>query len=150
MTTIPDDVLDLLRGPCLCYVATTMPSGSPQLTQVWADTDGEHVVLNIVEGSQKERNLRRDPRVAIALSDRANPSRYVQIRGAVVEMTTEGAADHIEALSQKYTGGPYAWWGGRDTVRVKVLIEARRVAGSGGQRRGSSGNAASSDIVASR
>ena len=64
-------------------------------------------------------------------------------------MTTEGGADHIEALSEKYTGGPYAWWGGRDTVRVKVLIEARRVAGSGGQLRGSSGNAASSDIVAS-
>ena len=150
MTAIPTDVLDLLRGRCLCYVATTMPSGAPQLTQVWADTDGEHVVLNIVEGSQKERNLRRDPRVALAVSDPANPRHYVQIRGSVVEMTTEGGSDHIEALSQKYTGGPYAWWGGRDQVRVKVLIEARRVAGSGGQRRGSGGNAGTSDIVASR
>jgi PPOX class probable F420-dependent enzyme len=150
MTAIPTDVLDLLRGPCLCYIATTMPNGSPQLTQVWADTDGEHVVLNIVEDSQKERNLRRDPRVALAVSDPANPHHYVQIRGSVVEMTTEGGSDHIEALSQKYTGGPYAWWGGRDTVRVRVLIEARRIAGSGGQRRGSRGNASATDIVASR
>jgi PPOX class probable F420-dependent enzyme len=150
MRTIPDDVLDLLRGPCLCYVATTMPSGSPQLTQVWADTDGEHVVLNIVEGSQKERNLKRDPRVALAVSDPQNLHHYVQIRGSVVEMTTEGGSDHIEALSQKYTGGPYAWWGGRDTVRVKVLIEVRRVAGSGGQRRASGGNPTAPDIVASR
>jgi PPOX class probable F420-dependent enzyme len=134
---IPDDVLELLRGPCLCYLATTMPDGSPQLTQVWADTDGEQVVLNIVEGSQKERNLRRDPRVAVAVSDPANPHHYVQIRGSVLEMTTEGGADHIEALAQKYTGRPYAWYGGRDQVRVKVLIEARRVAGSGGQRRAS-------------
>ncbi len=138
MTAIPDEVLDLLRTPCLCYVATTMPSGAPQLTQVWADTDGEHVVINIVEGSQKERNLQRDPRVAVVLSDLAHPSRYVQVRGSVVEMTTEGGSDHIEALSQKYTGGPYTWWGGTDQVRVKVLIEARRVLGSGGQRRGGS------------
>jgi len=139
MPTIPDDVLDLLRTPCLCYVATTMPSGAPQLTQVWADTDGEHVVINIVQGSQKERNLRRDPRVALVVSDPAHPSRYVQIRGSVVEMTTEGGSDQIEALSQKYTGGPYVWWGGTDQVRVTVLIEARRVLGSGGQRRGSIG-----------
>jgi PPOX class probable F420-dependent enzyme len=143
---IPDDVLALLRTPCLCYVATTMPSGSPQLTQVWADTDGEHVVLNIVEGSQKERNLRRDPRVALAVSDAGNPHHYVQIRGSVLEMTTEGGADHIEALAQKYTGRPYAWYGGHDRIRVRVLIEARRVSGSGGQRRG--GNAGTSDIVA--
>jgi hypothetical protein len=65
-------------------------------------------------------------------------------------MTTEGGSDHIEALSQKYTGGPYAWWGGRDRVRVKVLIEVRRVAGSGGQRRGPGGNGGTSDTVASR
>lgn len=139
MPVIPDDVLALLRSACLCYIATTMPDGSPQLTQVWADTDGEHLVLNIVEGSQKERNLKRDPRVAVAISDPRSPSRYVQIRGSVVEMTTEGGSDHIEALSEKYTGGPYAWWGGRDQVRVKVLIEARRVLGSGGQRRGPAG-----------
>lgn len=139
MTAIPDDVLALLRTPCLCYVATTMPSGAPQLTQVWADTDGEHVLINIVQGSQKERNLKRDPRVALVVSDPARPSHYVQIRGSVVEMTTEGGSDHIEALSQKYTGGPYAWWGGRDTTRVRVLIEARSVSGSGGQRRGSAG-----------
>jgi PPOX class probable F420-dependent enzyme len=127
-----------------------MPDGSPQLTQVWADTDGEYVVLNIVAGSQKERNLRRDPRVAVAVSDPERLHHYVQIRGSVVEMTTEGGSDHIEALSQKYTGGPYAWWGGRDQVRVRVLIEARSITGSGGQRRAPRGNAGTSDIVASQ
>jgi PPOX class probable F420-dependent enzyme len=127
-----------------------MPDGSPQLTQVWADTDGEYVVLNIVAGSQKERNLRRDPRVAVAVSGPERLHHYVQIRGSVVEMTTEGGSDHIEALSQKYTGGPYAWWGGRDQVRVRVLIEARSITGSGGQRRAPRGNAGTSDIVASQ
>ncbi len=127
--TLPDELLALLRGRALCYVATLMPSGSPQLTQTWVDTDGEYVLINIVKGMQKARNLQRDPRVAVAVSDPAAPSFYHQVRGRVVEMTTEGGVESIEALSHKYTGGPYAWYGGRDQVRLVVKIEAERISG---------------------
>jgi PPOX class probable F420-dependent enzyme len=125
--TLPDELLALLRSPALCYVATVMADGSPQLTQTWVDTDGEHVVINIVQGMQKARNLERDPRVAVAVSAPTAPSSYYQIRGRVIEVTSEGGEASIEALSLKYTGGPYAWYGGRDQVRLTVTIEAERV-----------------------
>ncbi|HEY0374214.1 MAG TPA: PPOX class F420-dependent oxidoreductase [Amnibacterium sp.] len=122
---LPDDVAALLKRRAICYLATTMPDGSPQLTLTWADTDGEHVLVNTVVGHQKARNVERDPRVSVALSDPSDPTRYTQIRGSVVEATTEGAALHIEELSQRYTGGPYAWWGGRDQQRIILKIAPR-------------------------
>jgi len=128
---LTQDVLDLLRRPSTCYIATTMADGSPQLTQTWVDTDGEHVIINSVQGFLKVKNIERDPRVAVAIADPDNAFRYFQIRGQVVEMTTEGGADHIEMMSQKYTGGPYAWYGGRDQVRVIITIEAEKISGMG-------------------
>jgi PPOX class probable F420-dependent enzyme len=128
---LPEGLLDLLRKPSPCFVATVNPDGSPQLTQTWVDTDGEHVLVNTVEGSQKIRNLRRDGRVTLNVVDADQLARYFRIRGRVVSISTEGGVDHIEALSQRYTGGPYAWYGGRDQVRVIVTIEAEQVAGIG-------------------
>ncbi|MFK4145201.1 PPOX class F420-dependent oxidoreductase [Streptomyces sp. NPDC004065] len=122
-----DDVVALLRRPSICFLATTMPDGSPQLTQTWVDTDGEHVLINSVESSQKTRNIARDPRVAVAVADPAQPASYVQIRGRVTRVSTEGAVDHIEALSRKYLGGPYPWFGGRDQVRVVYRIRPERI-----------------------
>lgn len=128
---LPDDVLDLLRQPSICYIATTMPDGSPQLTQTWVDTDGEHVVINTVQGFQKLKNIDRDPRVAVAVSPPDDTSRFVQVRGRVINMTTDGAVDHIEMLSQKYLGMPYPWYGGRNQVRVIITIEAEKISGTG-------------------
>lgn len=128
---LPQDVLEMLRKPATCYVATIMADGSPQLTQTWVDTDGEHVVINTVEGFLKLRNIARDPRVAVAIDDPENRFRYKQIQGRVVETTTEGGAEHIEALSRKYTGQPYAWYGGRDQVRMIVKIQADKISGQG-------------------
>ena len=110
---LPQSLLTLLAQPSTCYVATTMPDGSPQLTQTWVDTDGEHILVNTVQGYQKIRNMERDPRVAVTVSDPANPSRYFAVRGRVLEVTPEGAADHIEKLAPRYLGGPYPWFGGR-------------------------------------
>ena len=124
---LPEGLVALLRRPAPCFVATLMPDGSPQLTETWVDTDGEHIVINVVDGMQKIRNVARDPRVAVAVCDAADPSRYYAVRGRVVKTTTEGGADHIEALSQRYTGGPYAWWGGRDQVRVILTIAAEKI-----------------------
>jgi PPOX class probable F420-dependent enzyme len=124
---LTEPLLELLRQPSTCYLATLMPDGSPQLTQTWVDTDGEHVIINTVQGFQKVRNVERDSRVALTVADSADPTRYLQVRGRVVDVTTEGAADHIEQLAQKYLGGPYPWYGGRDQVRIILTIEARKI-----------------------
>lgn len=128
---LSNDVISLLRQPSLCFLATTMPDGSPQVTQTWVDTDGQHVVINTVQGYVKVRNMERDPRVAVAISDPENPWRYFQVRGRVVDIAPEGGAEHIEMLSRKYTGQPYAWYGGRDQVRLIVTIEADSVSSMG-------------------
>ena len=124
---LPDDLAALLRQPSTCYIATLMPDGSPQLTQTWVDTDGDHVLINTVEGFQKANNVTRDHRVALTVSDPAQPSRYFGIRGRVVDTTTAGGAEHIEALSQRYLGGPYPWFGGRDQVRLILTVSADRI-----------------------
>lgn len=124
---LPDDLVALLREPSPCFLATTMPDGSPQLTQTWVDTDGRHILVNTVQGHQKLRNVQRDPRVALNVVDPNRPGRYVAVRGHVVATTTDGAADHIEALSRRYTGRPYSWYGGRHQVRVLITVEADRI-----------------------
>jgi PPOX class probable F420-dependent enzyme len=111
----------LLRRPAPCFVATAMPDGSPQLTETWVDTDGEHVVINVVEGMQKARNVARDPRVAVNVVDPDQAARYWGVRGRVVEATTDGGAEHIEALSQKYLGRPYPNFGGASAGSRLVL-----------------------------
>jgi PPOX class probable F420-dependent enzyme len=129
--TLTDDQLALLRQPSICYLATTMAHGSPQLTQVWVDTDGTHVLINSVQSHLKLRNIARDPRVAVAIADRHHASRYVQVRGRVVDVTTDGAVAHIERLAQKYLGTSYPWYGGRDQVRVIIVIEPEKVSRMG-------------------
>jgi PPOX class probable F420-dependent enzyme len=124
---LPEGLIALLHQPSPCFLATVMPDGSPQMTQTWVDTDGEHVIINTVQGFQKVRNVDRDPRVAVTVSDPARPSRYYAIRGRVVNATTEGGAEHIEALAQRYLGAPYPWYGGRDQVRVILTISADKI-----------------------
>lgn len=84
-----------------------MPDGSPHVTLVWIDTDGRHVLVNTVDGNQKVKNLQKDDRVAMTVSSPAHPASHVQLRGRVVEITSEGAMRHVEALSQIYYGGPH-------------------------------------------
>ena len=124
---LPDKLLALLEKPSTCYIATVMPDGSPQLTQVWVDTDGTHILINTVQGHQKARNIERDPRVAVTVSRPDNPSAYHAVRGIVTDVTTEGGVEHIEKLSQRYLGGPYPWYGGRDQVRLVVTIAPSKV-----------------------
>lgn len=124
---LSDEQEALLGQPSTCYIATSMPDGSPQMTQTWVDTDGETVIINTVQGFQKVRNVERDPRVAVSVTDPANPFRYFAVRGRVVNIAAEGGAEHIEKLSQRYTGGPYAWYGGRDQVRLILTIEPEHI-----------------------
>ena len=126
-TPLPDGLLDLLRRPSPCFVATLMADGSPQLTQTWVTTDGEHVVINIVDGSQKIRNLARDRRVAVNIVDPDDVFSYWAVRGRVIDTTTDGGAESIEEISQKYLGMPYPNFTGVPETRVLVTIEADRV-----------------------
>jgi PPOX class probable F420-dependent enzyme len=128
---LPEGLITLLRQPSPCFLTTLMPDGSPQMTQTWVDTDGAHVIINTVQGSQKVRNIERDPRVAVSVSDPSSPSRYYEIRGRVVNVTTEGGTEHIEALARRYLGTPYPWYGGRDQVRVILSITADKIRGVG-------------------
>jgi len=128
MIPLPAGLLDLLGQPSPCFIATTMPDGSPQLTQTWVGTDGEHIVINTVEGYQKVRNVERDPRVAVTVADPRDVSTYFSVRGRVIDITAKGGAENIEELAQKYLGGPYPWFGGRDQVRVVLTIAVEKVA----------------------
>src|SRR5437867_1701000 len=83
-------------------VATVGDDGSPQLTVVWIDWDGQHILFNTEEKRAKVRHLRKDPRVAVCVFDAQNPYRYIEIRGRVVEITQEGAMDLIDRLAMKY------------------------------------------------
>ena len=125
--TLPEDLVALLRGASLCFISTTMRDGSPQLTQTWVDTDGAHILINTVDGFVKVKNIRRDPRVAVAVADPNNPSRYFSIRGEVLSVISAGAAEHIEQLAQRYLGTPYPWYGGRDQRRLILTIEAHKI-----------------------
>lgn len=129
---LPAGLIDLLRKPSPCFVATLMPDGSPQLTETWVHTDGEHVVLNIVQGMQKARNLARDPRIALNIVDADDLTRYYAVRGRVISMTTEGGRESIDEIAQKYTGAPYANYGGATLNRVVVTVEADRITPSFG------------------
>ncbi|WP_406506620.1 pyridoxamine 5'-phosphate oxidase family protein [Streptomyces sp. NBC_01602] len=83
-----------------------MPDGSPQLTQTWVDTDGEHVLINSVQSHQKTRNIARDPRVAVAIADPSEPASYVQIRGRVLRVTTEGRSTTSRRSRRSTSAGP--------------------------------------------
>jgi PPOX class probable F420-dependent enzyme len=131
MQPLPEELLALLRGPSICYIATTMADGSPQLSQTWVDTDGTHVLINSVQGYVKLKNIARDPRVAVTISPPDNPSRYFQVRGRVSSISTEGAVEHIDMLSQRYMGMPYPWYGGRDQVRVILTIDPEKINSNG-------------------
>jgi len=125
---LPADLVDLLRRPSPCFVATLMPDGSPQLTQTWVTTDGENIVINIVDGLQKARNIVRDPRVALNVVDPENTSRSYAVRGRVVKVTSEGGRQSIDAISQKYLGTPYPNFRGVPETRLVVTIDAHSIA----------------------
>ena len=130
MADVPAAFLDLVTTKkALAHLATIMPDGSPQLTQTWVDTDGTHVLINSVQTHQKVKNLQRDPRVTIAVSNPKQLIAYRELRGRVIDITTEGGVEHIEKLSQRYLGTAYQWYGGRDQVRVILTMEVDKILG---------------------
>ncbi len=101
---IPEKYNTLLTGKAIAFVATLMPDGSPQVTPVWFDFDGEYICINSAAGRVKDKNMRRDGRVAVSIIDPSDPYNHFEVRGKVAVITTEGADDHIDRLARKYTG----------------------------------------------
>ena len=104
MVEIPDSHRDLLNGPRVAALTTIMPDGSPQTTVVWCNFDGMHMLVNTMRGFRKEKNMRANPKVTLLCYDPRRPLRYLEIRGIVEEMTEDGAMDHLDRLSELYTG----------------------------------------------
>jgi PPOX class probable F420-dependent enzyme len=126
--TVPDEYVDLLKKPAFAHLATLMKDGSPHVTPVWCDYDGTHVRVNSAKGRLKDKNMRRDKRVALSIQDPDNPYRYIAIRGTVEQITEDGADAHIDALAKKYLGKERYPFRAPGEVRVIYRIHPDRVA----------------------
>jgi PPOX class probable F420-dependent enzyme len=111
MTKIPRSHLDLVECPPVAALSTVMPDGQPQTSVVWCDFDGTCVRVNTMRGFRKERNMRRNPRVTLLCFDPAQPIRYLEIRGTVIDMSEHDAPQHLDDLSSKYAGRPVRYFG---------------------------------------
>ena len=123
-TTISDEDLHrLFTGRNLVFISTLSHDGSPNITPVWADIEEKFILINSFEGSAKVRNARRDPRVALSIVDTFNTYNMVSIKGKAVEITTEGADEHIKKLAKKYLGiGKYYY---RKPKQTRVIMKIK-------------------------
>jgi PPOX class probable F420-dependent enzyme len=129
---IPEKHRELFNKKAFASLATVMPSGHPQVTPVWVDYDGTHVLVNTAKGRLKDRNMKRDPRVSLAIIDPDNPYHYLEVRGRVTDITEEGADQHIDKMAKKYLGVDK--YPGRKPGEVRVLykIEPEKFSSMGG------------------
>ena len=126
MDAIPDEFHDLFEKPAVATIATLLPNGRVQNVPVWVDYDGEHLLVVTREDTRKHRNVRRDPRVTVTVIDPEDNYRYVEVRGEVVEVGSEGALEFSDRQARRYWGVdeyPFA----RDTPRVLFHIRPERV-----------------------
>ncbi len=126
--TIPDDVRAMLKEPIFFHVATSNPDGSPQLSVVWADLDGDLIRFSTAEGRAKPRNLRRDPRIALSFTAPDNDYRNIVIYGRAVEIEQRGM-DLIDHMARKYLGIDKYQWHHPGQVRVDIAMAVDRVTG---------------------
>ena len=131
MASIPEKFRDILDKKSFVHLATKMSDGSPQVSPVWVEYDGEHIVVNSAKGRLKDRNMRADGRVALSATDPDDPYRSIMIRGQVTKITEEGADEHIDFLAHKYLGQDKYPYRVPDEVRVKYYIEPIKVATMG-------------------
>jgi PPOX class probable F420-dependent enzyme len=131
MKQVPESHADILDKPAFAHLSTLMSDGSPQSSAVWVDTDGGSIVINSAEGRLKDRNIRRDRRVAVSVTDPENPYRSLTIRGRVAKITNEGADQHIDRMAKKYMGVDEYPFRQPGEVRVMYYIEPDRISAMG-------------------
>jgi PPOX class probable F420-dependent enzyme len=117
----------LLARPVLASLATIAADGSPQITPLWIDVEGDDLVVNTSQGRAKARNMERNPKVALCVVDPDDPFNVVAVHGTVTEITTEGADDHIDALAKKYMGVDAYPMRQEGEVRVKIKIHPDKI-----------------------
>ena len=122
-TAIPEKYIDLFDKKAFANLATVMPDGTPQVTPVWVDYDGSHILVNSARGRQKDKNMKQNSTVALSILDPDNPYRYLEVRGKVAEITEDGAAQHIDKMAKKYMGVDKYPYSREGEVRVLYKIE---------------------------
>lgn len=128
MATIPATHADLVTSkPAFANLATLNPDGSPQVTPVWVDFDGSHIIVNTAKGRVKANNLAREPRVALSISDPENAYRYLGVQGRVIEITEKGGDAHIDKMAKKYLGKDSYPFRKAGEVRLIVKISPDKV-----------------------
>ena len=126
---IPSQFLDLFQKKAFASLATVMPDGTPQVTPVWVDYDGERVIVNSARGRRKDRNMKVGVSVALSIMDPDNAYRHLQVRGRVSEVTEQGADAHIDRMAKKYLGkDKYPF---RQPGEVRVLYKITPSSSSG-------------------
>jgi PPOX class probable F420-dependent enzyme len=128
---LSDRAKEFIEGKNFANLATLMPDGSPHCAPVWIDRDGNDVLINSDERRQKMKNIRRDPRVAIDIMKSDNPYDMIALRGRVVELKHDGAKEHIDKLSKKYTGQDVYQLHQPGEQRVIVRIRPDWISGRG-------------------
>lgn len=125
MEKIPETFIDLFNDETKAFanLATVMEDGSAQVTPLWFNLEEGMILINSAKGRTKDRNMRARPKVALSISDPADPYRYIQIRGTVVDITEAGAPEHINFLSFKYDGRPFSIPEGQVRVMYKIQID---------------------------
>lgn len=131
MAALPDKVKTLLQKPVFVHFATVMSSGGPQVSPVWVDVEGDTILINSAEGRLKDKNVRKDGRVALSVIDPANPYHAIMIRGHVKEITNDGADAHIDKMAKKYLDKDTYPNRTASEKRVIYKIEADKIATMG-------------------
>jgi len=125
--SITPEIEKLFNGKNLVSLATLMEDGSPHVAPVWVDIEGDTILINTAEGRVKEKNVKRDKRVALSIFDHQNPYHMVSIRGKVTDITTEGADAHIDKLAKKYFGLDKYPYRTPDEKRIIVKIKPEKI-----------------------
>ena len=126
---LSDAALKLIKDKNFAFIGTLMSDGSPQVTPVWVEYDGQHIILNSEVKRAKVRNLKRDPRISISIANMQNPYEYVEIRGKVVDMTTQGASEGIDMLAKKYLGQDKYPYNKEGDERIIIKVAPEKVVG---------------------
>ena len=130
---IPETHRDLLDGPITVVLSTVMPNGQPQSTPIWCNLEGDFVLINTMRQFRKAKNMAQNPKVSLMAYDKKKPLRNIEIRGRVVEMTEEGALEHLDTLNMLYTGAPHFFGDSIDAsliskfTPVRIIIEPIRI-----------------------
>jgi len=129
--TLSAKARELIARPVLASLTTLGRDGTPQVTPLWVDLDGDDLLFNTAKGRVKARHMERDPRVAVSVIDPDDTYNVVALRGTVVDITTDGADDHIDALAKKYLGVESYPMRSEGEVRIKVRVRTDHIAMQG-------------------